>query len=142
MIKDAEFKGAGLYLEGESDIRITKIGNFIRKTSIDELPQLFNILIGDMSFIGPRPMIVPMYERLNSEQRKRSLVLPGITGLAQVNGRNNLKWSKRIEFDIYYCYNFSILLDIKIIFKTIKVILLREDIRLDQSPEDVDDLEK
>jgi undecaprenyl phosphate N,N'-diacetylbacillosamine 1-phosphate transferase len=142
MVKDAEFKGAGLYMEGENDARITSIGKFIRKTSVDELPQIINVLMGDMSIVGPRPMIEIMYSKLSQIQKERSSMLPGITGLAQVNGRNDLKWSKRIEYDIQYCKEFTIALDIKIIFKTVKVIFTHEGVRMDQSEEEIDDLSK
>jgi lipopolysaccharide/colanic/teichoic acid biosynthesis glycosyltransferase len=115
-------------------MRITKVGSFIRKTSIDELPQLFNVLKGDMSLIGPRPLLpeyVPLY---NERQAKRLEVRPGITGLAQIHGRNSLKLSKRFEYDAQYVENISFLLDINILWKTImalfkqKVVVDRKDL--------------
>ncbi|MBR3162063.1 MAG: sugar transferase [Bacilli bacterium] len=113
------------YNKKEKD-KITKVGEVLRKTSLDELPQLINILKGEMSFIGPRPWIIDYARHYNSEQRKRLDVLPGVTGLAQCSGRNNLSIFDRINIDIYYVDNLSLLLDIKIIFKTIKCILKRE----------------
>jgi len=142
MIKNAENMGKGFYFDGESDSRITNIGRILRVTSIDELPQIINILKGDMSIIGPRPMIVPIYIKLDENQKRRSKMLPGITGLAQINGRNSISWSKRIEYDLKYCEDFSLLLDLKIFFLTIKRTIFREDIRIDQAEEDVDDLDK
>ena len=113
------------YDKSEED-RVTKVGAFIRKTSLDELPQLINILKGEMSFIGPRPWIVD-YTNLFTEHQMRILeVLPGITGLAQCSGRNNINILDRIEIDVKYVDNISLFMDIKIIFKTIIGILKRE----------------
>ena len=106
--------------------QVTKVGRFIRKTSLDELPQLFNIIKGEMSFIGPRPWIVDYAKYFTDYQMRRLEVLPGITGLAQANGRNNLSIIERIDLDIEYIDNMSILLDIKIIFKTIIGIIKKE----------------
>ena len=108
--------------------RITKIGKFIRKFSIDELPQLFNVLKGDMSLIGPRPL-VPRYLALYSpEQARRHEVRPGITGWAQVHGRNNISWTEKFKLDVWYVDHCSLWVDIKIIFATIKNVLLHKDI--------------
>lgn len=98
---------------------VTKVGKVIRKTSLDELPQLINILKGEMSFIGPRPWIPEYYEWFTDEQKKRSNVLPGISGLAQVKGRNSISIFKKIEYDLYYVEHISMWLDIKIVFETI-----------------------
>lgn len=98
---------------------VTKVGKVIRKTSLDELPQLINILKGEMSFIGPRPWIPEYYEWFTDEQKKRSNVLPGISGLAQVKGRNGISIFKKIEYDLYYVEHISMWLDIKIVFETI-----------------------
>lgn len=98
---------------------VTKVGKFIRKTSLDELPQLFNILKGDMSFIGPRPWIPEYYEWFTDEQKKRSAVLPGISGLAQVKGRNGINVFKKIEYDLEYVEKMSLCLDIKLVFETV-----------------------
>ena len=106
--------------------QLTKVGAFIRKTSLDELPQLFNILKGEMSFIGPRPWVLDYAKYFTKNQMRRLEVLPGITGLAQASGRNNLNILDRIEIDIKYVDNMNILMDIKIIFKTIIGILKRE----------------
>ena len=108
--------------------RITKIGKLIRTTSLDELPQLFNVFIGDMSLIGPRPL-VPRYLALYSkEQMRRHEVRPGITGWAQVNGRNSITWTKKFELDVWYVDHVSLWLDIKIIWKTIMNVIQRKDI--------------
>lgn len=122
--------------------RVTKVGKLLRLLSADELPQIINILIGEMSFIGPRPALWEHMSRYTEEQKKRFLMKPGITGLAQVNGRNLLKWSKRIEYDLQYIEHYSLWLDLKILFRTVKVVLLREGIVLDRNPEQVDDLRK
>jgi undecaprenyl phosphate N,N'-diacetylbacillosamine 1-phosphate transferase len=99
--------------------RITQFGLFLRKTSLDELPQLFNVLKGNLSFIGPRPLLVEYLPKYNIEQKKRHLVKPGITGLAQVNGRNSITWEEKFRLDVYYAQNLSLILDIKILCKTI-----------------------
>jgi len=122
--------------------RVTKVGKLLRYLSLDELPQVINILIGEMSFIGPRPALWEHMSRYTEEQKKRFRMKPGITGLAQVNGRNLLKWSKRIEYDLLYIENYSLWLDFKILLKTIKVIIFREGIVLDRNPDQVDDLRK
>ena len=102
--------------------KITKVGKFIRKTSLDELPQIFNILKGEMSFIGPRPWIVDYYNNFNAYQKRRVKVLPGITGLAQATGRNNLTIFEKINYDIKYVDNYSFIMDLKVIFLTIKTV--------------------
>ena len=108
--------------------RLTAVGKFVRKTSIDEIPQLINVLKGNMSLIGPRPLL-PQYLSLYSErQRKRHDVKPGITGWAQVNGRNAISWTKKFEYDVWYVENLSFGLDVRIIFKTIKKVLVSEGI--------------
>ena len=108
--------------------RLTPVGKFVRKTSIDEIPQLINVLKGDMSLIGPRPLL-PQYLSLYSEkQRKRHKVKPGITGWAQVNGRNAISWTKKFEYDVWYVENLSVGLDLSIIFKTIKKVVISEGI--------------
>lgn len=108
--------------------RLTKVGKFVRSTSIDELPQLINILKGDMAFIGPRPLLVKYLPLYSKEQRRRHSVAPGISGWAQINGRNNISWTKKFELDVYYVDNISFKMDIKIFFVTIKKVLAREDI--------------
>lgn len=102
---------------------ITKIGKIIRKTSLDELPQLINILKGEMSFIGPRPWITEYFENMNENQKQRVKVLPGITGLAQVKGRNGLDVMEKINYDIEYINNYSLKQDLKIVFLTIKTVI-------------------
>lgn len=108
--------------------RITKFGRFIRKTSIDELPQLFNILKGEMSFIGPRPLLPEYLPLYTKEQRIRHNVKPGISGWAQVNGRNNLSWKERFDFDVFYAKNISLKLDAKIVFLSVLKIIRQDDI--------------
>lgn len=108
--------------------RITALGKFIRKTSLDELPQLLNILKGDMSLIGPRPLLIEYLSLYNKEQKKRHKVKPGITGWAQVNGRNAINWEEKFELDVWYVENLSILLDTKIFFKTFVKVFKSEGI--------------
>ncbi|NLK98434.1 sugar transferase [Defluviitalea saccharophila] len=127
MIQNAVNMGNGIYTE-ENDPRITKIGRILRKTSLDELPQLINILKGDMSIIGPRPTLRYQVEKYNEFQMQRLKMRPGVTGLAQVNGRNSLPWAKRIEYDVEYVNNYSLWLDLKIIIKTVKVVLTAEGV--------------
>jgi undecaprenyl phosphate N,N'-diacetylbacillosamine 1-phosphate transferase len=113
--------------------RITWIGKFLRKTSIDELPQLINILKGEMSFIGPRPMLVAQRHYLKGERIKRLDSKPGISGLAQINGRNTLDWDKRIEYDLAYTKKITFLEDLRIALKTINVVLLSKGVSLDRN---------
>lgn len=108
--------------------RLTKNGIILRKASIDELPQLFNVLRNQMSFIGPRPLLVDYLEHYTPEQMRRHEVLPGVSGWAQVNGRNGLDWDERFDLDVYYVDNISLLLDIKILFLTIYKVFARKDI--------------
>jgi len=108
--------------------RLTNIGKIIRSLSLDEMPQLFNVLKGDMSFVGPRPLLIEYLPLYNERQKKRHEVKPGITGLAQIMGRNALSWQEKFEYDIYYVENQSFWLDLKIIFLTILKVLKREGI--------------
>jgi lipopolysaccharide/colanic/teichoic acid biosynthesis glycosyltransferase len=108
--------------------RLTKVGKFVRSTSIDELPQLINVLKGDMALIGPRPLLVQYLPLYSKEQARRHEVRPGITGWAQVNGRNTLSWTEKFKHDVWYVDHYSFLLDLKIIFLTIKKVLIREGI--------------
>lgn len=108
--------------------RMTKVGLFLRRTSLDELPQLFNILRGEMSFIGTRPLLVQYLELYSPEQRRRHEVLPGISGLAQVNGRNSLSWEEKFILDVWYVDNMNLVLDIKILLLTIKQLFLNKDL--------------
>lgn len=108
--------------------RLTKIGSLVRKTSLDEIPQLINVLKGEMSLIGPRPLLIEYLKLYNEEQKKRHNVRPGITGWAQVNGRNAISWTKKFEYDLWYVENISFLLDLKILFLTIKKVFVREGI--------------
>ena len=126
----------------KTENKITKVGKFIRKTSLDELPQLFNILKGEMSFIGPRPWIVEYYNNFNEYQKRRVEVLPGITGLAQATGRNNLNIFEKINYDIEYVDNFSFKMDLKVVLKTIKTVLSKEGAELSKYgiKEEIEDL--
>ena len=108
--------------------RLTKVGKFIRSTSIDELPQLINILKGDMAFIGPRPLLVQYLPLYSEEQHHRHDVTPGMSGWAQVNGRNNISWTKKFEYDVYYVQHIGLGMDLKVFFTTIKKVLGRADI--------------
>lgn len=108
--------------------RITKVGEFIRKTSIDELPQLFNVLKGDMALIGPRPLRIDYLPLYSKEQARRHDVRPGITGWAQVNGRNAISWTKKFELDVWYVDHISFILDMKIVYMTVLKVLKHTDI--------------
>ncbi len=111
--------------------RLTKFGSIMRNLSLDELPQLFNILKGDMSIVGPRPLLFDFFPYYSASEMRRHEVKPGITGLAQVNGRNNLNWDERLKMDIEYVDNWTVWLDIKIIFKTVLVVLKRDGVKTD-----------
>lgn len=108
--------------------RLTKVGRFVRSTSIDELPQLINVLKGDMALIGPRPLLPQYLPLYSSEQARRHEVRPGITGWAQINGRNAISWTKKFEYDVWYVDHCSFWLDLKIVFLTIKKVFIREGI--------------
>lgn len=123
-----ERDAAGNLLPNEK--RITKVGRFVRKTSIDELPQLFNVLKGDMSLIGPRPLLPEYLPYYTGRERLRHTVRPGITGWAQVNGRNAVKWDDRLEMDAYYVEHLSPGMDLKIILTTVKNVLASKDIEV------------
>ncbi len=111
--------------------RFTRVGAFVRKTSLDEIPQLVNVLKGEMSIVGPRPLLIEYLPLYNDFQKKRHLVKPGITGLAQVNGRNALSWEEKFNYDVQYVQEMSFLVDLKIIFKTIKKVIDRKGINAD-----------
>lgn len=108
--------------------RLTSFGMKLRNTSLDELPELFNVLKGEMSLVGPRPLLVEYLELYSEEQNKRHNMKPGITGLAQINGRNSISWSEKLNYDVEYVENFNILLDIKILFMTIYKVIKKEGI--------------
>lgn len=124
------------------DQMVTKVGRFLRKTSIDELPQLINVLKGEMSFIGPRPWMEDYYFFFTDEQKKRNDVIPGISGLAQVKGRNGITIFQKIDYDLEYVKNANILLDIKIIFWTIQKVFTREEAEISERgiKEEIEDL--
>lgn len=111
--------------------RLTSIGSFVRKTSLDEIPQLINVLKGQMSLIGPRPLLVNYLYLYNDYQKRRHEVRPGITGWAQVNGRNAISWKQKFDYDVWYVDNLSLRLDVKIFFLTIKKVFVREGISAD-----------
>lgn len=110
------------------DQRITALGRVLRAWSLDEIPELFNVIIGDMSIVGPRPLLMQYLSRYNQEQARRHEVLPGITGWAQINGRNAISWEQKFELDVWYVDNWSFWLDIKIILLTIWKVIIREGI--------------
>jgi len=115
-------------------IRLTKFGKFLRSTSLDELPGLWNVLIGDMSLVGPRPLLVEYLPLYSTQQARRHEVKPGITGWAQVNGRNAISWDEKFDLDVWYVDNQSIWLDIKILYMTIKKVILRDGISAKNNP--------
>ena len=114
--------------------RVTKLGGFIRKLSLDELPQLFNVLFGQMSFVGPRPLLVEYLSLYSEEENKRHFVKPGITGWAQVNGRNTISWRNKFILDVWYIKNISFFLDLKIFLLTLLKVIKREGVN---STEDI-----
>lgn len=125
MVRDAESKGLFAHKE---DPRITKVGRFLRRWSLDELPQLINVLLGHMSLVGPRPTLPYQVEKYDQRQKRRLLVRPGITGLAQVKGRNALSWPERIEIDLQYLERMSLWLDIRILLMTIPALFQKKTI--------------
>ena len=131
LIPEESFDAEGNQLEPKQ--RITKVGRFLRKTSLDELMQLFNVLNGTMSIVGPRPTLPNQVERYTPEQFRRLEMRPGVTGWAQVNGRNDLTWTEKIEYDLEYINGFNLWFDIKILFKTVAVVLKSEGIEFHKS---------
>jgi lipopolysaccharide/colanic/teichoic acid biosynthesis glycosyltransferase len=138
LFKIIKFKTmSDLRSENKNDVhnvsRITKAGAFIRKYSLDEILQLINVLKGDMSLMGPRPLLVEYLPLYDETQKKRHNVRPGITGWAQVKGRNTISWSKKFEYDVWYVENLSFILDFKILFLTIKKVIKKEGVNIDQN---------
>jgi lipopolysaccharide/colanic/teichoic acid biosynthesis glycosyltransferase len=127
MVRGAEFTGAGLAIQ-EGDERITRIGQFLRRYSLDELPNLWNVLRGEMSIVGPRPTLAVQVEQYTDRQRGRLAVKPGITGWAQVNGRASLPWPERIELDLWYVEHRSLWLDLRILVRTVRMTFRGEGI--------------
>ncbi len=125
MVPGAETMGAGIYVL-EGDARITRVGRLLRRFSLDELPNLINVLRGEMSIVGPRPTVQVQVDQYTERQRRRLEVKPGITGWAQINGRASLPWDERIELDIWYVDNRTLLLDAKILLKTVKLLVSGE----------------
>ena len=113
--------------------RLTTVGKFVRKTSLDEIPQLLNVIKGDMSLVGPRPLLTDYVQLYNEFQNQRHNVKPGITGWAQVNGRNAISWDKKFELDVFYIHNISFWLDLKILLLTVKKVLISEGITAEES---------
>lgn len=113
--------------------RLTRIGSFLRKTSLDELPEFINIVKGEMSFVGPRPLLIEYLPLYTEEQNKRHRILPGLTGLAQINGRNQISWSQKFKYDIEYVKTMSFLLDINILLQTLRVVVSKKGINPDKS---------
>jgi lipopolysaccharide/colanic/teichoic acid biosynthesis glycosyltransferase len=138
MVPEAWEIGHGYIPEGMT--LVTRVGSFLRATSFDEVPQILNILKGEMSFVGPRPTLLDQVARYTPEQRGRLLVKPGILGWAQLHGRNELPWSKRIEYDLEYVRRVSLAFDLKIVARTIPMVLRGSGIKLYQTPDEVDDL--
>jgi undecaprenyl phosphate N,N'-diacetylbacillosamine 1-phosphate transferase len=135
-MKDLYDNKGNILPDGE---RITQFGNLLRKSSIDEIPQLWNVLKGEMSLIGPRPLLVEYLPLYTDEQRRRHDIRPGITGWAQINGRNSTKFSTRFEMDVWYVDNLSLKLDLKILFITFQKVFKSEGIIIDQDPSEIAD---
>ncbi|MBO3116896.1 sugar transferase [Winogradskyella sp. DF17] len=127
---DAKDKNGNLLPYNE---RVTNLGRLIRKLSLDEIPQLINVLKGDMSLIGPRPLLIDYLPRYNEVQKQRHNIRPGISGWAQVNGRNSISWEQKFNLDVWYVHNVSFLLDIKILLLTAKKVILKENVNLSES---------
>lgn len=138
LFRIVKFKTMNDKKDGEGNLlsdadRLTPVGSWVRKTSLDELPQLFNVLKGDMSLIGPRPLLPEYLPLYNTQQKNRHVVRPGITGWAQVNGRNAISWTQKFEYDVWYVEHLSFKLDLKILFLTIKKVLIKEGINANTS---------
>jgi undecaprenyl phosphate N,N'-diacetylbacillosamine 1-phosphate transferase len=127
----------GSTFNSPADTRVTRVGRILRRTSLDELPQLFNVLIGEMSLVGPRPDQVDQARFYSDAEWSRSVVKPGITGLAQISGRNALPWAQRTQIDLEYVGHQSLLMDLRILWQTIPYVLARQDIYINQVSEEV-----
>ena len=136
MIQNAVNHPLGYHTNGH-DPRVTPVGRFLRQYSLDELPQFINILVGDMSLVGPRPTLAYQVEKYDDFQRRRLQVLPGVTGMAQVNGRNHLTWPQRIERDVWYVDHWSYGLDLSILWQTVGVWLRREGVDNEGIPDEI-----
>lgn len=136
MIQNAVDHPLGYHTNG-SDPRVTRVGRFLRHYSLDELPQFINILLGDMSLVGPRPTLAYQVVKYNDFQKRRLLVPPGVTGMAQVNGRNHLTWPQRIERDVWYVDHWSYGLDLRILWQTVGVVLRREGVDNEGIPDEI-----
>jgi lipopolysaccharide/colanic/teichoic acid biosynthesis glycosyltransferase len=127
MTTDAEEKTKGQWIDAQNAC-VTRVGRFLRRTSLDELPELWNVLVGDMSLVGPRPTLPEQVEKYDAFQRRRLEVRPGITGWAQVNGRNGIPWSERIKLDVWYIDHWSLWLDLRILLMTVGRVLTRKGV--------------
>jgi lipopolysaccharide/colanic/teichoic acid biosynthesis glycosyltransferase len=141
MVNDAENKGAGVWITPGDD-RFTRTGPLLRKLSLDELPQFWNVLVGDMSLVGPRPIHPTTLPKLTAEQRGRHRVRPGITGWAVIHGRNSIPYSQRFQLDNWYIDHWSFALDVRILLATVPLVILRKGMTLDQTAERIDDLKQ
>jgi undecaprenyl phosphate N,N'-diacetylbacillosamine 1-phosphate transferase len=133
MVVGAEKMGAGYLVDGQDDPRITRLGRFLRLAALDELPQLINILRGEMSIVGPRPTLRYQVEQYDDYQRRRLLAPPGVTGWAQIHGRNEISWPERICYDVWYVDNWSLWLDLRILLRTPALVLSRRGLYGDES---------
>jgi lipopolysaccharide/colanic/teichoic acid biosynthesis glycosyltransferase len=136
MFVEAQEKTKGVYINKDNPY-VTRFGKLLRRSGIDELSQLFNVLKGEMSLVGPRPTVLYQVEKYDEFQKKRLLMKPGITGWALVNGRNKLTWSERIKFDVWYVEHWSFWLDIKILFKTVWVVVKGEGLYADRETDEI-----
>jgi exopolysaccharide biosynthesis polyprenyl glycosylphosphotransferase len=136
MIQNAVDHPLGFHTNG-NDPRVTRVGRFLRRYSLDELPQFINILLGDMSLVGPRPTLSYQVAKYTDFQKRRLLVPPGVTGMAQVNGRNHLTWPQRIERDVWYVDHWSYGLDMQILWQTVGVVLRREGVDNEGIPDEI-----
>ena len=128
-----KFRTMSSDISQDESMRVTRIGNVLRRTSIDEIPVLLNVLKGDMSMVGPRPLLAKYKSRYNEFQNRRHEVLPGITGLAQVNGRNSISWDEKFKYDVEYVDHYSFIMDIKILLKTLYIVFASKGINTEQN---------
>lgn len=136
MVVNAESEGSGMIIE-KDDLRITRFGKVLRYLSLDELPQLFNVIKGQMSLVGPRPTLFYQVKRYDQRQKRRLKVKPGMTGWAQINGRNDLTWPEKIDLDLWYIDNWSHMLDLNILFKTPLIVFRRTGIQSNKKYDDI-----
>ena len=140
MVPGAVNDGLGIYTHAQ-DPRVTRVGRFLRRHSLDELPQLLNILAGEMSLVGPRPTLAYQVDKYDATQRRRLLAPPGVTGWAQIHGRNRLTWPQRIEYDVWYVDHWSLGLDLQILFRSVGTVLRSEGIDNDGVPDAISEVD-